>query len=42
MMAMRDGAMILLLRRMLKDAVIFCAFEKVRERVTFEKWHRYR
>jgi hypothetical protein len=39
-MAMRDAAMMLLLRRILNDAVAFCAFEKVTKPVTVGKWRR--
>jgi DNA polymerase III alpha subunit (gram-positive type) len=38
--AMRDATMMLLVRRMLNDAVAFCAFEKVTKPVTVENWRR--
>jgi hypothetical protein len=37
---MRDIAILLLLRRMLSDAVTFCAYEKIREPTIAEKRHR--
>ena len=35
--AIRDAAMLLLLRRPLRDTVTFCAFEKIRELTTAHK-----
>jgi hypothetical protein len=37
---MREAAMLLLLRRLLRDAVTFCAFQKIREPTTAEQRHR--
>jgi hypothetical protein len=38
---MRDAVMLLfLLCRLLRDAMMFCAFEKIREPTTTEKRHR--
>jgi hypothetical protein len=36
-----DAAMLLLLRRLLRDAVTFCAFEEVRELTTAQNRRRY-
>ena len=39
---MRDAAMLLLLRRLLRGTVTFCAIENIRELTTAEKRHRKR
>jgi hypothetical protein len=36
----KDAAMLLLLRRPIRNAVTFCAFEKIRKPMTAEKRHQ--